>query len=280
MLVLQSKRAASEMETSLNGSNKLLFTPLPKKPQRDRSRVARQHPEGQTQAIERSPYSQTSSSDARDISPTTAAEALKSAVGDEQIVSTAAINFLNALSIHDVRCADWTLERKQFKFKSDSVKFEARTDGHLQVHGHERSAAILEVKSRVRQHEPGCRLEMQESAQMALWIYQEPNSHWPPRSEGDKLVLVSPPASLAWRIFRLGPFSRVLISQDRHEIYVMLAEYTLNYMGYLRQQVIFKDAELLRMTSYGPFFTTEDRHMSSLGGHSTNNTPIRRHIPA
>ena len=41
--------------------------------------------------------------------------------------------------------ATWTLQRKQFKFNSLSVEFEARTDGHFQVHGTERSAAILEV---------------------------------------------------------------------------------------------------------------------------------------
>jgi hypothetical protein len=131
------------------------------------------------------PHFQTSSG-ARYISPTSREEALDLPVGDEQIVNTAAINFLNTLFIHDSLLADWTLQRKQFKFKSDFVKFEARTDGYFNLHGQERSAAGIEVKPRVRRQEHVFRIEMQESAQMALWIYQEPNSHWAPQTGGNK----------------------------------------------------------------------------------------------
>jgi hypothetical protein len=106
---------------------------------------------------------------------------------DEQIVNAAAINFLKALFIHQIPPASWTLERKCFRFESGFVKFEARSDGHLQVHGlEERSAAILEVKARLRSREKAFHIEMQESAEMALWIFQEPHSHWAPSKEKGK----------------------------------------------------------------------------------------------
>jgi hypothetical protein len=185
-LVLQSQLEASKIEDSLYDSNKLLFTPLPRYEMRARPGGANQDPHGKNIAEESRSQSQGSqhpsltsktTSGARYISPTSREEALDLPVGDEQIVNTAAINFLHVLFIHDSRLADWSLQKKQFRFKSDFVKFEARTDGHFQPHGQERSAAILEVKPRARRHELGFRIEMQESAQMALWIYQEPNSH-------------------------------------------------------------------------------------------------------
>lgn len=192
-LVLQAQLEASEIPNSFDESRSLRFTPR----YNMRHGAKGEHHDFQDKGKEKeaSPRSQGSqhpsetskvSSGARTISPTAHEEAHDFPVGDEQIVNTAATNFLNSLFIHDARLADWTLQRKQFKFKSDSVNFEARTDGHLQVHGHKRSAAILEVKPRVRYHEEGFRIEMQESAQMALWIFQEPNSHWAPPTGGDK----------------------------------------------------------------------------------------------
>lgn len=59
--------------------------------------------------------------------------------------------------------------------------------------------------------------------------------------------------------------SRVLLSQDRHEIYVTLAEYTKNYVLYLQDEVHFKEAGFLRMQVYGPFKTNNRGHMSWLG---------------
>jgi hypothetical protein len=72
-------------------------------------------------------------------------------VGDEHIVNTAAIDLLNGLFVHDKRPADWALQRKQFKFRSEDVTFEAHTDSRLQVHDHE--TAIIEVKPRVRKYQ-------------------------------------------------------------------------------------------------------------------------------
>jgi hypothetical protein len=192
-LVLQSQLEVSQMEASFRDSNKLSITPL--KPRYElRPKAASQGGQGKGTSnepraqIQPSPHRSDNSKDssgARNVSPMAPELARGLTILDEQIVNTAATNFLNALFIHEDRSADWTLQRKQFKFKSEFVKFEARCDGHLQVHGHDRSAAILEVKPRPRYHESGFRIEMQESAQMALWIFQEPNSHWVPPSGGN-----------------------------------------------------------------------------------------------
>ena len=71
--------------------------------------------------------------------------------------------------------------RPEPKPEPKPARFVARTDGHLRVYGPpRRSAAILEVKARIRlqDREKDMAIEMQESAQMALWIFQEPASHW------------------------------------------------------------------------------------------------------
>lgn len=148
---------------------------------------------------------------------------------DEETINRALINFLDAHNIHEERNADWDSTRKEFVFQSPksgtdkpqdkdgskttskflvkmskvtakgkgkdgpkAVRFVARTDGHLKVFGPpERSAAIIEVKARLR---PDARqnditIEMQESAQMALWIFQEPQSHW--MASADTMTSVS-----------------------------------------------------------------------------------------
>lgn len=111
---------------------------------------------------------------------------------DEQIVNSALMNLLHSLWMDEKRKSNWTIERKEFQFRSEGTGagFVARTDGHLQVRN--QSAAILEVKARARpRKDPGVhKIEMQESAQMALWIAQEPESHWtssvPETSRGGK----------------------------------------------------------------------------------------------
>ncbi|KAG5289371.1 hypothetical protein I7I48_08684 [Histoplasma ohiense] len=96
--------------------------------------------------------------------------------------------------------ARWSLERKAFRIRQHKSPdkeslYEARTDGHLAffTENTPRSLAILEVKSQVRKDaEPW----MQESAQMAACT-------------GDR-----------------SNFRRCMISQGRHEIYIIIATYT------------------------------------------------------
>jgi hypothetical protein len=93
---------------------------------------------------------------------------------DEQIVNTALILFLKAISIHKLRRPAWTIHRRTFKFDFASGKLEARTDGYLNLKagGENQVKAIVEVKARVRHN----MTRMQESAQMVAWIATESES--------------------------------------------------------------------------------------------------------
>jgi hypothetical protein len=107
----------------------------------------------------------------------------RAGMADEQVVNTAAISFLQSLFVHEPRNAYWSPQRKGFRFGKTS--FKALTDGHLQITGETRSAAILEVKARTRPHALAAdyKIEWQESAQMALWIRDEPSSFWTTEKE-------------------------------------------------------------------------------------------------
>jgi hypothetical protein len=67
---------------------------------------------------------------------------------------------------------------------------------------------------------------------------------------------------LIWLII----ISRILISQDREEIYVTLAEYKENYINYLKNRVDVENKGFLVMTTYGSFVTENSNHMAWLGG--------------
>lgn len=103
---------------------------------------------------------------------------------DEQVVNTAAITFLQSLFIYDDhQKAVWSAQRKGFCLGAGKGKtaFKAITDGHFRLIDEQRSAAILEVKARKRLEHSDFSIEMQETAQMALWIYEEPSSYWTSR---------------------------------------------------------------------------------------------------
>ena len=110
-------------------------------------------------------------------SPANAAETLPSE--DEQIVNMALILFLDAVTIYHptVRMGGsdsprWTIKRLQLKFGT----WEARTDGFLRMaNDKHKIRAILETKPYVRQRDPNG-IQRQESAQMAAWIRQFPDS--------------------------------------------------------------------------------------------------------
>lgn len=97
-----------------------------------------------------------------------------SAVEDEQIVNTALVIFLRALTMHFKVQAHWSLKRQRFVFgeKGDKV-FEARVDGCLRS-SRNQVKAIIEVKPFLRETDPSA-IRMQESAQMAAWICNYPD---------------------------------------------------------------------------------------------------------
>lgn len=115
------------------------------------------------------------------VSPATTEEAkLMPLVKDEQTVNTALILLLRGLCLRMPGLAEarWSIERKAFHFRQHKSSrkeslYEARTDGHLSLitENISRSLSILEVKAQIRKE---AKPWMQESAQMAAWIYDEP----------------------------------------------------------------------------------------------------------
>ncbi|KAK2796218.1 hypothetical protein FQN50_009638 [Emmonsiellopsis sp. PD_5] len=99
-------------------------------------------------------------------------------LGDEQIMNTALISLLNILtfSVPGIQ-SHWSPHRKSFKFgEGDAKLYEARTDGHLFTDMEPlASKIILEVKRKPRAGIP--EVSMQETAQMAAWIFTEPDKH-------------------------------------------------------------------------------------------------------
>lgn len=87
---------------------------------------------------------------------------------DEQIVNTALVVFLNALTIHSALSLDWTLHRKSFNAVFENAVFQARTDGYL-GDSYGTPSVLIEVKP-VRRSGKLELIQMQESAQMVAWI--------------------------------------------------------------------------------------------------------------
>lgn len=62
---------------------------------------------------------------------------------------------------------------------------------------------------------------------------------------------------------------RLLVSQDRHEIYLTFAEFDRSYVDYLAGQDNGKNAKgspsLMKMKTYGPYEITRHTHMKVLG---------------
>ncbi|KAI1735405.1 hypothetical protein F4680DRAFT_453092 [Xylaria scruposa] len=101
-------------------------------------------------------------------------------IEDEQIVNTALLLYLNALTIHCKTIkGDWTIHRHPFVVKTtEKTKvYEARVDGYLKRRADGEVMALVEVKPFIRYSDPsgdGQAVKMQETAQVAAWISQHP----------------------------------------------------------------------------------------------------------
>ncbi|KAJ5577955.1 uncharacterized protein N7459_006919 [Penicillium hispanicum] len=159
---------------------------------------------------------------------------------DEQIVNTALIIFLNALTLHFSLSCSWTLHRMAFTANFGSARFEARTDGYLDDH-RGKPSALIEVKPVLRSRQMDL-IQMQESAQMVSWIKNDSDL-----ANGQDRI-------------------RILISQDRHFIFITVAEYDADYLAYLKNEKPSTDTlSFLTMHQFGPWDTQRASHMRELG---------------
>ena len=90
---------------------------------------------------------------------------------DEQIVNSALIDYLNALTDHFDLGQHWVLHRRPLHGKK---LYEARTDGYLTDKSGETCRGLIEVKA-ARRYKHLFEIFRQESAQMVAWIISEPD---------------------------------------------------------------------------------------------------------
>ncbi|KAE8155033.1 hypothetical protein BDV25DRAFT_135371 [Aspergillus avenaceus] len=169
-------------------------------------------------------------------------------VSDENVVNSYFVNFANAvtISIKGMK-AHWTQERKAFIVcdKGKRKIYEARTDGHLSLPDGNHSLAIIEVKPAFRATIP--RVMMQETAQMAAWINNEP----------DIDIDTSP---------KDKRFRHLLFSQNRHEIFLIVAEYDAGYIDYIRDPDGRPESRsFLMMKQFGPWRITNADDVMQIG---------------
>ena len=104
------------------------------------------------------------------------AEEYQEPTEDEQVVNTALIDFLMAVTVKDMRRLEWSLFRRGFRLGEDTkVGYVARVDGVLRRRNVTQDSidlgalAIIEVKPFIRSINED-KIRLQEGSQMAAWI--------------------------------------------------------------------------------------------------------------
>ncbi|KAL4954515.1 hypothetical protein BDW69DRAFT_205141 [Aspergillus filifer] len=139
----------------------------------------------------------------------------------------------------------WTLRRLPLKAHFNTENYNARTDGCLRCTKRgpleKRVRALVEVKPvlRGRKRQQIC---MQEAAQTVAWLKTYPDA-------GGRLN---------------KPGRRIHISQDRHQIFILVPEYNSDYVAYLNDPSQDSDT-FMTVHEFGPFDIREHGHMKQLG---------------
>ncbi|KAI9372848.1 hypothetical protein BJX61DRAFT_552579 [Aspergillus egyptiacus] len=155
------------------------------------------------------------------------------------------ITFLMALTLHSGLGNKWSIHRCQLKAEFPSAFFEARTDGYLvDKWCKKKIRALIEVKAVRRSESIAMSVRMEEAAQMVAWIKQHPDHNGFLNRRG--------------RCFH--------VSQDRHQIFIIMAEYDENYMGFIDDRIPPDAGEnspgaFMTTHEYGPWNTTDPSHM-------------------
>ncbi|KAH7325713.1 hypothetical protein B0I35DRAFT_474458 [Stachybotrys elegans] len=148
---------------------------------------------------------------------------------------------------------DWTLHRRPFFVTNSTNKniYQAQVDGFLRLKANKQPGAIIEVKPHLRQVLPAAHrdIRMQEGAQMAAWICEP----LPP------VIGVPAPANTTTP----SVHRRLMVSQDRHEVYLTVASFDDDYISYIRGHKMTNS--FLKMQEYGPFDVCNKDHMRYLG---------------
>ncbi|RAH84553.1 hypothetical protein BO86DRAFT_441325 [Aspergillus japonicus CBS 114.51] len=159
--------------------------------------------------------------------------------GDESIVNTALVLFLNAAAslVRSSQC-EFTMVRVPFTAKFNHATFRALTDGALWVRSTEAIRGIIEVK-KAQRSKIGARVTMQEAAELVGWIMN--SQPWEEAFSGYKC----------------------LICEDGDEVWLSFAKPTETYAAYLRDGTVDEDA-LLIVERYGPYVVDQEEDMRTL----------------
>ncbi|KAL9068939.1 MAG: hypothetical protein Q9157_006342, partial [Trypethelium eluteriae] len=144
--------------------------------------------------------------------------------GYEAIVNMALVSLLSLIRLQSecLEVGHWLSDPKSFTLHNQQRQplLNARVDGYLHLAGQEAVFGILEVKPCVRNdRKKRTQIEWQETAQMAAWISETPGRDAP--------GVFKPPQGPS------NSMRRLLISQDRHEIWITVAEYDEEYENYI-----------------------------------------------
>ncbi|KAK4866819.1 hypothetical protein LT330_007982 [Penicillium expansum] len=157
---------------------------------------------------------------------------------DEATVNAATIILLQAISQLAHSNLEWVMNRAHFVCEFKNSKFNTYTDGALRSKSTTNIFAIVEVKKTVRRSEKPS-IFVQEACELAGWLMHSSaqmahfNAHF------------------------------MLISQDRHQLFVTFVPFDKTYEDYLR--IGTNTDAFLVMNTYGPFRTTDPRDMMEFG---------------
>ncbi|KAJ3554019.1 hypothetical protein NPX13_g10731 [Xylaria arbuscula] len=178
------------------------------------------------------------------LSPVSPEQHLSGDQGNEVTVNTALIHFCSTLDLFNLERSglSWSYEQKAFKFVMHSGgNFVARVDGILELVDNKQPLAVVEVKAGLRARQQS-RIVWQEGAELVAWIMSWLPLNWDEKGNEKKT------------------FRRLLISQDHHEMYFIVAEFT---PGWIKHMLGHKNVgdDFLYMQEYGPFPTNSPTHL-------------------
>ncbi|OQE83478.1 hypothetical protein PENNAL_c0032G01035 [Penicillium nalgiovense] len=157
---------------------------------------------------------------------------------DEEIPNAAVIALLQSISHFAEAKLEWTFNRVHFQCEFGNKEFSAFTDGGLRSKSTMDILAIVEVKKRMRTDNTPPIL-IQEACEVVGWLMNY---------------------SVRMALFN-DHF--MLVSQDRHEIFVTFAPFKRGYEYYLRNGTTTND--FLVMKAFGPFRTAYRKDMEEFG---------------
>ncbi|KAL5341038.1 hypothetical protein BJX70DRAFT_396096 [Aspergillus crustosus] len=160
---------------------------------------------------------------------------------DETTVQCAFVLLLKEFtSMVPGRNVEWTLDHINLRAGFNKTSFyTARTDGALRVLDTQEPLVIVETKARMREKQMESMI-MQETAEIASWILAQPSCSL--ELEG----------------------RRLLFAQDRHQVWITVAQYDESYRRYLLNGTVGPNSNIY-MQTYGPWNVLIKDHVHELG---------------